>query len=69
MLYRVWGTSRSWYCTVSWSSFRHEVVHCDSKGVEDFGIDGVFVEINQIHLLLDLLHGCFGAQRGYSEPL
>lgn len=41
-----------------------EVLHGDTKGVENFGIDGVLVEVNEIHLLTDLLHGSLRAQRG-----
>ena len=42
---------------------KSEVVHGNTKGVENFSIDGVLVEINQIHLFSNLLHGGFGTQR------
>jgi hypothetical protein len=40
-----------------------EVVHGDAQRVKHLGVDGVFVQINQVHLLADLLHGSFGAER------
>ncbi|KAI6757217.1 hypothetical protein HG531_003042 [Fusarium graminearum] len=41
-----------------------EVLHCDTKGVEDLGIDCVLIEIDQIHLLTNLLHGSLRAEGG-----
>lgn len=33
-----------------------EVLHGDTEGVKDLSIDGVFVQVNKVHLLTDLLH-------------
>lgn len=34
-----------------------EVLHGDAKGVENFGVNRVLIEIDEVHLLADLLHG------------
>ena len=41
-----------------------EVVHGNTKGIQDLGIDGVLIKIDEIHLLTNLLHGSLGAERG-----
>lgn len=41
-----------------------EVFHGDAQRVEDLGINGVFVEVDEVHLLTNLLHGSLGAQSG-----
>lgn len=40
-----------------------EVLHGDTERIEDFRVDGVLVEIDQVHLLADLLHGSLRAER------
>lgn len=42
-----------------------EVLHGDAEGVENLGIDGVLVEIDEVHLLTDLLHGGLGAESSH----
>ncbi|TFB02298.1 hypothetical protein CCMA1212_006004 [Trichoderma ghanense] len=39
-----------------------EVVHGDTQGIENLGINGILIEINEVHLLTDLLHGSLGAE-------
>lgn len=39
-----------------------EVLHGDTKRVENLSINGVLVEVNEIHLLSNLLHGSLGTQ-------
>jgi hypothetical protein len=39
-----------------------EILHCDAKGIQNLHIDYVFVKVNKIHLLTDLLHGGFQAE-------
>ena len=46
------------------SQSKAEIVHSDLKRVEYLPIDGVFVQINKIHLFSDLLHSSFGAKGG-----
>ena len=41
-----------------------EVLLGNTKGVKDLGIDSILVEINEIHLLTNLLHGSLGAEGG-----
>ena len=40
-----------------------EVLHRNSERVENFGVNGILIEVNEIHLLADLLHGGLGTQR------
>lgn len=40
-----------------------EVLHRDTERVEHFRIDGILVEVDQVHLLADLLHSGFRAER------
>ena len=36
--------------------------------VEHFRINGIFIDINEVHLLADALHGRLGTQRGHVRP-
>lgn len=38
-----------------------EVFHGDAQGVEHLGVNGVLVEVDEVHLLADLLHSSLGA--------
>ena len=37
-----------------------EVVHRDPKRVKHFSVDCVLIQVNHVHLLANLLHGCLG---------
>ena len=39
-----------------------KVVHRDSKRVENLGINSIILQVDQVHLLSDLLQGCLWAQ-------
>ena len=41
-----------------------EVLHGDGEAVEDLGVDGLVFEIDEVHLLADLLKGSLGAECG-----
>ena len=49
---------------VGYAKSEAEVFHGDTQRIQDLCIDRVFVEINQIHLLTDLLHGSLRAEGG-----
>jgi hypothetical protein len=36
--------------------------HCDAERVEHLHIDGLLVQIDEVHFFTDLLHGSFGAE-------
>lgn len=42
-----------------------EVLHGDTKRLEDFNVNGVLIKINEIHLLTNLLHGSLGAESSH----
>ena len=42
-----------------------EVLHRDTQGIEHLRIDRIFVKVNEIHLLTNLLHGRFWKQRNF----
>jgi hypothetical protein len=46
-----------------WIGRESEVLHGEAERVKHVRVDGVFIEINQIHLFTDLLHGGFRAER------
>lgn len=39
-----------------------EVLLGNTKRVKDFGVDGILIKVNEIHLLTNLLHGSLGAE-------
>ena len=39
-----------------------EVLHGDGEAVKNLGIDVLILQINQVHLLMDLLKGGLGAE-------
>ena len=41
-----------------------EVLHRDGQAVEDLGVDGVVLQVDEVHLFSDLLQGRLGAKRG-----
>jgi hypothetical protein len=53
------------------SGFAHcksEVVHGHRQGIQHLGINGIILEVNEIHLLSDLLEGGFRAQSCQISP-
>jgi uncharacterized protein YjaG (DUF416 family) len=40
-----------------------EVLHRYTESVEDFSVDGIFVQVDEVHFLANLLHSRFGAKR------
>mmetsp|Transcript_15479 Transcript_15479/g.25816 ORF Transcript_15479/g.25816 Transcript_15479/m.25816 type:complete len:216 (+) Transcript_15479:1082-1729(+) len=40
-----------------------KVILTDRHGIQNFGVNGLIFNINEIHLFANALHGCFGTER------